>query len=149
MKQTLLFTITTALLFLVGCHHSSLSSYTKHEFSARYFQHLEPTPPFCESCPPRMVKMIETDQRGEPLTGDTLRVWMEHRGPGDKSVGVGADEADLIISCYPETLARKYRERHVLPRDTGEVWITHLRGRYLIVTDRLLEPIRLILESID
>ena len=64
------------------------------------------------------VYVVETDARGKPMTGDTLRVWVQHYGENG-TLYLPPQDPSMIICCYPELLPDDLRKRHVLPDAEG------------------------------
>ena len=50
--------------------------------------------------------------------GEKLKVWVEHGTPARRPNYDRADEADLVVWCYPEIWTH---DNHVLPDATGEI----------------------------
>lgn len=67
-------------------------------------------------------RVIETDWRGEPITGDTLTAYIDHFNRGDFVNGKML-ASDLLIMCYPDDLPPFLQEKHVFPDATGLIWI--------------------------
>ena len=80
------------------------------------------------------VLLIETDAKRKPIS-DTMMVWVQHHD-ASRAMSPRAQDADLIIACYPELASEATRARHVLPTARGKVWTYFIKGRYLIVSDR-------------
>ena len=92
------------------------------------------------------VLLIETDARRNPIS-DTMLVWVQHHD-AQRAMNPRAQEADLIIACYPELASQATRARHVLPTARGKVWTYFIKGRYLIVSDRRYPMLDFALKSL-
>ena len=92
------------------------------------------------------VLLIETDAKREPIS-DTMMVWVQHHD-ASRAMDPQAQDADLIIACYPELASEAARARHVLPTARGKVWTYFIKGRYLIVSDRRYPVLDFALKSL-
>lgn len=127
MKKPLFTLIIT--IFLIGCYHQDQRYFkeVKSEHMGSYFA-LN-----CLSCNGSYTKFVEVDRDKEPITNDTLLVWVQHFGKG-AVVEPKADSADYILSCHPHLMDQKYREKHLFPFHDNLVAVAWRKDGYVIVT---------------
>lgn len=55
--------------------------------------------------------------------GKTKSLFVQRLGDGQPGLRPGADKADLIATCFPETLSAAHRANHLFPKAKGPVWL--------------------------
>ncbi|HEY9787504.1 MAG TPA: family 14 glycosylhydrolase [Candidatus Obscuribacterales bacterium] len=71
-----------------------------------------------------MVNVRELTRKfGFKRLGETKQLYVQRNTDGQESIRPSALQADLIATCYPETLTGKLRSNHVFPNGRGPVWL--------------------------
>ncbi|MBA3993586.1 MAG: hypothetical protein C0469_08670 [Cyanobacteria bacterium DS2.3.42] len=55
--------------------------------------------------------------------GKTKSLFVQRLGEGPPGLRPGAEKADLIATCFPETLSAAQRANHLFPKAKGPVWL--------------------------
>ncbi|MCC7530923.1 MAG: family 14 glycosylhydrolase [Candidatus Melainabacteria bacterium] len=69
--------------------------------------------------------------------GKTKSLFIQRLGEGPPGIRPGADKADSIVTCFPETLAPAHRAKHLFPNAKGPVWLeAGEQGRLKLATGK-------------
>lgn len=85
------------------------------------------------------VDLVEVGPDLEPITGDTLSVWVQHYAPGQKRQQARllrkSQEYDLLVHCFPGAVPDGVRTDNVLPAADSLVHVYPLTGSdYTVIT---------------
>ncbi len=85
------------------------------------------------------VDLVEVNRRLEPITGDTLSVWVQHYAPGQEGQQARllrkSQEYDLLVHCFPKSVPDGVRTDNVLPEADSLVHVYPLTGSdYTVIT---------------
>ena len=73
------------------------------------------------------IKAIELDAEEDPISGDTLLIWLQHYSPG-ASLDFRAISAPNLLTCHPEAMPEFFRKMHMFPTHKGSVLLVDLRS---------------------
>jgi len=66
------------------------------------------------------VDLVEVGSDLKPITGDTLRIWVQHYRPGQKKQRARllrkSAEYDLLVHCYPQDVPASVTNKNVFPK---------------------------------
>lgn len=85
------------------------------------------------------VDVVEVGSDMEPLTGDTLRAWVQHYKPGQEAQKAKllrkSQSHDLLVHCYPGAVPDGVRTDNVLPKADSLVHVYPMVGSdYTVVS---------------
>lgn len=86
----------------------------------------------CFFCDGAYSYMVEHNERGEPVSQDTLLVWTQHFNK-DATVYPQAYKSDMIIICHPADAPFKARLKTIYPFHDGKVTIEYMKHGYVAV----------------
>lgn len=69
------------------------------------------------------------------MVADTVHIWIQHFSPNGQ-LSPQAENADVIITCYPEFITPRLRARHVMAHASGLIYLFQL-SQYLYVDDHM------------
>lgn len=90
------------------------------------------------------VHAVELDTLLRPVTGDTLRIWLQHsRDMAGRRIHLSplSRSADLIVICEPELLNFYDRKRHVFPNEEGNVLVFQIHSIFIVLMEGGRHPL--------